>query len=332
MQEVKKVAVNVVLSDALAYLPNFFASLEAQEPKDFSIIMIDNASEDGAAKWVQDLYADVTVLRNFRNQGFARAANQAVELAWSRWPKENWADRFILMIDPAIELGANCLFHLTQILERDSSLTAVCPKILQTRVKSVAEDGRREVEHTDILYATGLFIDKFRRAVCRGEGERDRGQYEASSEVFGAPAVCGLFRASDLAKAKILNEIFDENLVDSGVDADLAWRARRLGLCTRFLPQALAYLQSSPRKLPQENKGRNHFWMIVKNDELGNVLLHVPWLLFSLLVFLASSFTSFARFMAMISALLGVPVIFKKRKILAGQIKIKGSGLRRWLI
>ncbi len=175
MQEVKKVAVNVVLSDALAYLPNFFASLEAQEPKDFSIIMIDNASEDGAAKWVQDLYADVTVLRNFRNQGFARAANQAVELAWSRWPKENWADRFILMIDPAIELGANCLFHLTQILERDSSLTAVCPKILQTRVKSVAEDGRREVEHTDILYATGLFIDKFRRAVCRGEGERDRG-------------------------------------------------------------------------------------------------------------------------------------------------------------
>ncbi|MFH1621343.1 MAG: glycosyltransferase [Patescibacteria group bacterium] len=332
MQEAKKIVINIVASDALAYLPNFFASLESQDANEFSVTIVDNASQDGTVKWIQDQYTDVAVLRNFRDQGFARAANQAIELALSRWPDEDWGSHFILMVDPAIELGVDCLFNLTHVLLQDPELSAACPKILQTKVKSVAEDGRREIERTDILFSTGLSIDKFRRAVNRGEGEVDRGQYNAPSEVFGAPIMCGLFRASHLMKTKIRNEFIDEDFVDFNVDADLAWRMKRLGLRSMYVPLALAYKQNKPREGRGKNKTRNRFWMMVKNDEPGNMILHAPWISASLMIYLITALVSLNKIRAMARAVYGVPGFFAKRKFFVRQIRIKGSAMRRWFV
>lgn len=45
----------------------------------FEVIVIDNASSDGSAQMVAEIFPDVRLIRNHRNAGFARACNQGIK-------------------------------------------------------------------------------------------------------------------------------------------------------------------------------------------------------------------------------------------------------------
>ncbi len=62
------------------------ASLRDQPPGvRIQTIVVDNASTDGAPDMVEREFPDVALIRNDRNTGFARASNQAAELARGRY-------------------------------------------------------------------------------------------------------------------------------------------------------------------------------------------------------------------------------------------------------
>ncbi|HKI31327.1 MAG TPA: glycosyltransferase family 2 protein [Gemmataceae bacterium] len=68
------------------FLRACLASLRDQAPEvAVEIIVIDNASTDGAADLVEREFPDVVLQRNSANVGFARANNQAAELARGRY-------------------------------------------------------------------------------------------------------------------------------------------------------------------------------------------------------------------------------------------------------
>jgi GT2 family glycosyltransferase len=67
------------------FLRACLASLHDQQPVSVEIIVIDNASTDGAADMVEREFPDVMLHRNATNVGFARANNQAAELARGRY-------------------------------------------------------------------------------------------------------------------------------------------------------------------------------------------------------------------------------------------------------
>src|SRR5215831_11390968 len=48
------------------------------------VIVVDNASSDGAAEMVTREFPEVVLIRNSENRGFARASNQAAERASGR--------------------------------------------------------------------------------------------------------------------------------------------------------------------------------------------------------------------------------------------------------
>jgi GT2 family glycosyltransferase len=52
-------------------------SLGAQSWQKFQIILVDNASQDVEIPWERGMGPEVMTLRNFRDQCFARAHNQA---------------------------------------------------------------------------------------------------------------------------------------------------------------------------------------------------------------------------------------------------------------
>jgi len=350
MLEAKKIVIDLVTWNGLAYLPNFFSSLDEQTLKDFTITVVDNASDDGTIKWLTENRPDAAVLRNFRNQGFSRAHNQAVTLALSRWPEEAWPERYIVVANQDMEFAPGCLEQLLRAMEADSSLAACGPKVLRAYVAG-DYDGRRETERTDIIDTTGLAVTRARRFFDRGAGEQDRGLYDSATEVFGLSGTCIMFRASALAQAKLNGEFFDEDFYMYKEDADLAWRMRRLGMKVRFVPGAVVWHHRSapsgrqgwlwlrafmrrfgkPARINYQST-RNHVWLAWKNDECANRLLHAPWIVPYELGKLAVAWTSWATLRGYAAALAGLPKMWKKRRELRRRAKASGRDMRKWFV
>ncbi len=359
MEEAKRMAVDIVTWNSLPYLPNLFASLAGQSTIDATVMVVDNASNDGTISWLQDTQPAVTVLRNFRNQGFARGHNQGIAFALSRWPEAEWSNRYVVVTNPDLEFAPDCLERLLAAMDADPGLAACGPKLLRARAVD-QEEGRIVTERTDVIDSTGLRISKSRRVVDRGSGERDAGQYDGLTDVFGLSGACVCIRASALAEAKLAGEFFDEDFFAYKEDADLAWRMRRLGMRARLVPEAVAWHVRGTPSTPSaglfaswRNRGRrparvnvlstrNQIWMVWKNDEWLNLILHSPWIVPSEFVKTLGSLVSLSILRGNLTALAGIGKMIRKRRELGRRARVgggapsfasdRGGAMRKWFV
>ncbi len=342
MQEAKIVVINVVAWNSMAYLPQLFLSLDAQTSQDFTVTVVDNASNDGVVAWLQSERPDVTALRNFRNQGCARAHNQAVTLALSRWPEESWSHRYLLIANPDVEFASDAIRVLTAYMDEHPEVMACGPKILRARAIA-SEDGTRETDRLTTIDSTGVVMSKARRHRDRGAGEEDRGQYDHVTEVFGLSGACLMLRASAVAPLLLHGELFDGEMFASEEDVDLFWRMQQLGMRVRYVPQAVVWHHRrgvltnrsfSGVKEFFRNKAstRSHAWLIVKNDELGNLLLHLPWIVpyEGLMTFIGMFQPS--QWRAWVQSLGRVPLMIAKRKELRTRVIVSGKAIRQMFV
>ena len=77
-----QVAVIVVNFNSGPYLARCLAALKAQSFRDFTVIVVDNASSDESLQALADLPAGWQVMRLEQNTGFAAASNRAASSAW----------------------------------------------------------------------------------------------------------------------------------------------------------------------------------------------------------------------------------------------------------
>lgn len=349
MEEAKTLVVDIVTWNSRPYLPNVFESFGTQTSRDFTVTVVDNASHDGTVSWLQEARPSVTVLRNFRNQGFARGHNQGIALALSRWPEAEWPRRYVLVANPDLELAPECIGRLIAAMDADPGLAACAPKLLTARAVG-QDEGRMVTERTNAIDSTGLQIAKSRRVTDRGAGEEDRGQYDGRTDVFGFSGACVCFRASALVDAKLGGEFFDEDFFAYREDVDLAWRMRRLGMRARLVPDAIAWhvRTAAPAKTPGlfaawKNRSRrpphitffstrNQSWTVWKNDELWNAMCHAPWVAaHGALLFLASFF-SWSTFRGNVAATAGGVKMWKKRRELSRRARVSGRDMRKWFV
>lgn len=75
----------------------------------YEIIVVDNASSDGSAEMVAGDFPGVQLVANEQNLGFARANNQAFELA---------AGRYVLLLNPDTEILDNAVRDCLEFAER----------------------------------------------------------------------------------------------------------------------------------------------------------------------------------------------------------------------
>lgn len=349
MQEAKKISVNVVAWNSMAYLPNLFASLDLQDSREFTVTVVDNASDDGTPKWLQ-AHPEVAVLRNFRNQGFARAHNQAIALALTRWSEDLWPHRYILIANPDLEFAPSSVRLLAAAMDADPAIAAAGPKLLRAHVSSVSDDGHRETERTNIIDAAGLVVKKSRRAYDRGAGEEDKGQYDAPGDVFGFSGACVMFRAKALADARLAGEFFDEDFFAYKEDVDLAWRMKRLAMRARYVPQAVVWHHRGTPSRPHTGlfataavraskpayvnflSTRNHVWLGWKNDETLNQLIHLPWIAPYEIGKCLATLASWSAFKGYCAALAGIGNMWKKQQELARRAKVSGAAMRKWFV
>ena len=80
-----------------------------------SVTVVDNASSDGSAQRLEELYGRsnaVAVIFNDRNTGFSRAVNQAAEAV------RDGPEAYLLVLNPDCELFPGSLRTLAEALDR----------------------------------------------------------------------------------------------------------------------------------------------------------------------------------------------------------------------
>ncbi|MBI4138770.1 glycosyltransferase family 2 protein [Candidatus Uhrbacteria bacterium] len=350
MDEAKRLVVNIVTWNSRWYLPGLFASLDDQETREFTVTVVDNASNDGTPTWLQEQRPDAVLLRNARNQGFARAHNQAITLALSRWEHQDLDRRYVLVANPDLEFSPGALRILTAYMEAHPSVGSCGPKLLRAFVNADIDPETAEATRSDQIDSMGLCIFKSRRVVDRGAGEIDRGQYDDAPEVFGLSGACVLYRASALLAAKTGEEFFDEDFFAYKEDVDLAWRLRSLGFDAHVVPNAVVWhyrrvpssqdrswlgaLQARRFRSPFVNflSTRNHGWTIVKNDRLANLMLHLSWWLPYEIAKAVAGLFSFSQLKGQATSFIGFPKMIAKRFKLRPAIKTSDVDIRKWFI
>ncbi len=192
-------------------------SLELQEGVSFEAIVVDNASTDGSAAWIEQYAATasypVTLVRNSENRGFCAANNQGIAQA---------RGQFVALLNNDAEAEPGWLEQLMLAFTRGPEIGMAASKIL------VWEDPG-QIDKVGHL----IWLDGQNRG--RGSGEMDEGQYDAEEEVLWPDGAACMYRKA------MLDQIggFDEDLFAYGDDAELGLRARIAGWKCIYMPRAV---------------------------------------------------------------------------------------------
>ncbi|MBI4133082.1 glycosyltransferase family 2 protein [Candidatus Uhrbacteria bacterium] len=331
----------------MKYLPALMASVRGQTLRDFTVLVIDNASSDGAIEFLRAQYPEVTILRNAKNLGFSGAHNQGIRYALAAWRDAPRTLRYVLVTNPDIIFTPTFLEKMVAAADAHTDGAVFGGKLL--KVLRQGEGPLAETIETKIIDSTGLRMARSRRTTDRGAGEEDRGQYDAAHEIFGVSGALACYRASALEAVRIGEEYFDNDFFAYKEDADIAWRLRLHGFRAYYIPQALAYHfrraygreRAGLRELIRNRRAksglvnylsyRNHLLMLVKNEQWANILLHLPWIvvyecgkLVSLLLFEPRTLRALGSFLRL------VPRILVKRRTVMAKCRVRAREIRRW--
>lgn len=214
------------------------------------IRVTDNASADGVWERLKALECHgVELHRNTHNLGFCGAHNQGAARC-----VEGGFDA-MLVLNPDVGLFESCLMEMCRALSDSDHRGIVTPKLLRA-------SGDLSPLPSGTIDAAGMILTSSLRHFDRGSGEPDSGAYDTREEVFGATGACLLISRACLQAiaipAQISDEpvwsiypelrdgsagrvkIFDEAFFAYREDADLSWRAGRMGWRCVYAPAAQA--------------------------------------------------------------------------------------------
>lgn len=179
----------------------------------FEVIVVDNASTDGAADLVASEFPQVTLVRNRENVGFSRGNNQAAQVA---------RGRYLFFLNNDTELPAHTLREFVAFAERNPAVGMVGPKLR-------GADG-----NCQIAYRTKPTLGALlhRVTLLRWTGLFRRAYYRYRRETFepdGVRSVEVLMGAAVFLPRQVFEESgrWDERYRFGGEDLDLSTQVGR---------------------------------------------------------------------------------------------------------
>lgn len=239
------------------YLEACLDSLRQQTRQDFSVILIDNGSEDGSADYVESHYPEVMVKHFSKNEGFCRAVNEGIRMA---------ATKYVVLLNNDTACEASFIEELVRAMEEDEGVFSGAARMVQMHDPDRMDNGG------DYYCALGW-------AYALGKG-KPAANYAKKRAIFSACAAGAIYRR------KVFDEIglFDEVHFAYLEDIDVAWRARIAGYRNLYLPDAVVHHVGSATSGSVYNdfkirhSSRNSIYLIYKNMPLLQILLNLPFL------------------------------------------------------
>ncbi|MEH6764939.1 MAG: glycosyltransferase family 2 protein [Aequorivita antarctica] len=178
--------------------------------KEATVYVADNASKDNSVSFVTKNFPSIKIIQNKENGGYAKGYNDALK---------NLSEDIFVLLNSDVEVTENWLQPVISEFEKDPSVVAAQPKILDFKNK----------EYFEYAGAAGGFIDKYGYPYCRGRIfntlEKDTGQYDAVSEIFWASGACLFIKSEAFWQAGEL----DEDYFAHQEEIDLCWRLQSKG-------------------------------------------------------------------------------------------------------
>ncbi|MED4889235.1 glycosyltransferase family 2 protein [Lysinibacillus fusiformis] len=258
------IAVQIVTYNSADYIADCLNSVILQSYPVEKIIVIDNDSND-CIKDVVSHYSNVYFVQNSINSGFVGGHNQGL----------NYAETdYVLVLNPDVILDKYYIEHIIKFMQLNEKVGAATGKLY------------RDLD-SYIIDSTGINIKKSRRAVDRGSGEVDQGQYDDMINVFGVSGAAAVYKREMIDMISEDGRFFDESFFAYKEDVDVSWRARLAGWEICFVPKAIAQHERGWK----DNKSRkdislktrkhsyiNRHFYIIKNDNIFYFLLHFPFI------------------------------------------------------
>jgi len=227
-------------------------SLEASEGVALEVIVVDNASADGSADMVAEKHPDVVLVRNDRNEGFARGCNQGMEIA---------GGTHVLLLNADTEVAPGAIAGMVAFLESNGDYGAVAPRLVHPDGRTQKTVMRFPKLRSTLFFSTPLERWLPNSAELRRYFMRDWDQ-ESERDIDQPPAACLLLTGPALEKVGH----FDEDLWLFFNDVDLSLRLAAAGLKTRYLAdlQVVHHVGASTRQfgsfIPEWHRNRLTFY------------------------------------------------------------------------
>lgn len=195
-------------------------SLERVTHRPFSVVVVDNGSEDGSADAVAAEHPDVRLVRLPENLGFAGGMNVGARTAFAEG-----ADAVVLLNND-MEVEPGFVEPLVQALRTDPATAAACAQILLAG------------EPARVWYAGAAFDPR------RGHQGRNvrhgKPPLPPTAPPYATDRACGgamLFTAATYRRIGL----FDEALFAYAEDTDWSLRARRAGMHSVVVPASVVH-------------------------------------------------------------------------------------------
>ncbi len=244
MKNPVRVSAVVVNWNGGAMLDECLRSLFAQTWPSLEVIVVDNHSTDGSIEAAQQVWGDrLRVVRNDRNEGFARGNNQAFAIATGEW---------IFLLNNDAVAAPDAIANLMRFADERPEVGHLACRIMR-------------YEQPNVFDSVGLLI--YPDGVCRPRGwqEKDLGQYDRPVEVLAAHGCACAYRRT------MLQDVggFDEAYFCYLEDLDLGMRAQLQGWKCWYVPDAAIRHHKSASagnysKFKAYHVERNRIWNAVK--------------------------------------------------------------------
>jgi GT2 family glycosyltransferase len=306
-----KVAIVILNWNGENFLQKFLASVvQYSDNPEYKIVVADNNSTDKSLEYIKQNFPQIEIISFKSNYGFAKGYALALPQIES--------DYYVLL-NSDVEVTSGWIEPIISLLDKDSSIAAVMPKLLSYY--------RRD--YFEYAGAAGGFIDKFGFPFCQGrilnQVEQDLNQYNTTREIFWASGACMFLRSSAYSQTGGLDGDFFAHMEE----IDLCWRLKRMGYKICYCPDSIVYHvgggtlpNDNPRKLYYNY--RNSLYLLFKNINsiqfpaiffqrfLIDMLSAFVYLLQGRFLFFIAVFRAYIRFAINLKLLVNKRVIFNK--------------------
>ena len=249
------ISVIIVNYNGRKWLKDCLDSIYSQNYKNFEVILVDNASNDGSADWVENNYPKVNVVKNTINGGFAQGNN----LGYKKSKGE-----YMLLLNNDATIEPDFLKKMLPAFDEIPNLGSVQPKIIKS--------GTNLIDHAGIYwmdFALMYYYGDLKNA--------NLDKYNKTMPFFSNIGACMLIKRGAIEKVGL----FDEDFWCYNEEVDFCYRLWSAGYECWYYPTAVCYHAGSmtSKKFDESHiiyqDIKNRIMLLIKNMEFTNLSINL---------------------------------------------------------